>query len=98
MTATTADAAAATNGAAEVVLCAEGVTNRFGGLTAVNSVDLEIARGTIQGVIGPNGAGKTTFFNMIAGIYHPTEGQIYFEGNLIHDGAGQSFRPDQIAA
>ena len=56
--------------ASEIVLRAEGVTKRFGGLTAVNAVDLEIARGIIQGVIGPNGAGKTTFFNMIAGIYN----------------------------
>jgi branched-chain amino acid transport system ATP-binding protein len=86
------------SGESEVVLRAEGVTKRFGGLTAVNSVDLEIRKGSIQGVIGPNGAGKTTFFNMVAGIYHPTEGRIYFEGKLIHDGAGQSQRPDQVAA
>ncbi|CAN5899942.1 ABC transporter ATP-binding protein [soil metagenome] len=81
-----------------VILRAEGVTKRFGGLVAVDAVDLEISRGSIQGVIGPNGAGKTTFFNMIAGIYHPTEGRIYFEGDLIHIGSGRSYRPDQVSA
>jgi branched-chain amino acid transport system ATP-binding protein len=81
-----------------VILRAEGVTKRFGGLTAVNNIDLEIEKGTIQGVIGPNGAGKTTFFNVIAGIYEPTEGRIVFEDVVIHDGASQSSRPDQVAA
>jgi branched-chain amino acid transport system ATP-binding protein len=81
-----------------IVLRAEGVTKRFGGLTAVNAVELAIERGSIQGIIGPNGAGKTTFFNMVAGIYQPTEGKIYFESRLIHDGNGPSFRPDQVAA
>ena len=85
-------------GAAVPALRAVNVTKRFGGLTAVNSVDLEIPVGTIQGVIGPNGAGKTTFFNMIAGIYQPTEGSIEFEGNVLHQGGGKSSRPDQVAA
>jgi branched-chain amino acid transport system ATP-binding protein len=82
----------------DVILRAEGVTKQFGGLTAVQSVDLEIARGSIQGIIGPNGAGKTTFFNVVAGIYEPTEGRVFFEGDLIHDGSGHSSRPDQISA
>jgi branched-chain amino acid transport system ATP-binding protein len=82
----------------DVILRAEGVTKQFGGLTAVHDVDLEIARGSIQGIIGPNGAGKTTFFNIIAGNYNPTEGRIFFEGDLIHDGSGRSSRPDEIAA
>ncbi len=79
-------------------LRAVNVTKRFGGLTAVNSVDLEIPPSTIQGVIGPNGAGKTTFFNMIAGLYEPSEGVIEFEGKTLHEGGGQSSRPDQVAA
>ncbi len=83
--------------AGDVILRAEGVTKQFGGLTAVSAVDLDIYRGSIQGVIGPNGAGKTTFFNIVAGIYEPTEGRIIFEDTVIHDGAGSSARPDQVA-
>jgi len=56
------------------------VTKRFGGLTAVKEVDLEIERREIVGLIGPNGAGKTTLFNVISGFYSPTEGNILFEG------------------
>jgi branched-chain amino acid transport system ATP-binding protein len=87
----------------EVVLAAQGVSKHFGGLKAVDRVELDIARGAIQGLIGPNGAGKTTFFNMIAGIYQPTEGQILFQGQVIQGGQGSllksgSLRPDQIAA
>jgi branched-chain amino acid transport system ATP-binding protein len=87
---------------AEIALSAVGVTKRFGGLTAVDDIHLQILKGSIQGVIGPNGAGKTTFFNMVAGIYQPTEGQILFEGAVIQGGQGGlmkngSLRPDQIA-
>lgn len=81
----------------DAVLRVNGVTKRFGGLTAVNSVDLVIPRGTIQGLIGPNGAGKTTLFNMIAGIYQPTDGTIEFNGRTIHSATGKSLRPDQVA-
>jgi branched-chain amino acid transport system ATP-binding protein len=82
----------------EVILRASSVTKRFGGLTAVNKVDLSIPRGTIQGLIGPNGAGKTTLFNMIAGIYVPTEGAIEFGGQVIQSATGRGLRPDQVAA
>ena len=54
------------------------LTRRFGGLVAVNSVDLTLARGDILSVIGPNGAGKTTFFNMITGLIKPSSGQLLF--------------------
>jgi ABC-type branched-subunit amino acid transport system ATPase component len=77
------------------VLEARGITKRFGGLVAVDTVDLTVPRGAIAGLIGPNGAGKTTFFNMIAGIYEPTEGEIVFEGQRIAS-AGRSLRPDQV--
>ena len=60
------------------LLVARGVTKRFGGLVAVNSVDFTIQERAIVSLIGPNGAGKTTFFNMIAGLYTPTDGQITF--------------------
>jgi branched-chain amino acid transport system ATP-binding protein len=81
------------------ILEARNVTKRFGGLVAVDSVDLAIATGSITSVIGPNGAGKTTFFNMIAGIYEPTEGTISFKGEPIFGGSkrgGASLRPDQV--
>jgi branched-chain amino acid transport system ATP-binding protein len=56
------------------------VTRRFGGLVANSDVSLEVRRGEILGLIGPNGAGKSTLFNMIAGVYPPTQGRIFFEG------------------
>jgi branched-chain amino acid transport system ATP-binding protein len=55
------------------------ITKRFGGLTAVSNVDFVVQKGMIAGLIGPNGAGKTTFFNMITGVYSPTEGEMYFD-------------------
>ena len=58
------------------VLRADKITKRFGGLVAVNTVDFTIPRNSIVSLIGPNGAGKTTFFNIIAGIYDPSEGRI----------------------
>jgi branched-chain amino acid transport system ATP-binding protein len=65
------------------ILEARGVTKQFGGLVAVNSVDFDIARGSICSLIGPNGAGKTTFFNMITGLYVPTSGILTFDGQNI---------------
>jgi branched-chain amino acid transport system ATP-binding protein len=62
------------------VLYADHVTIRFGGLIAVNDVSFSIPPKSIVSLIGPNGAGKTTFFNVITGLYAPTEGGIYFEG------------------
>ena len=58
----------------------ENVTIRFGGLTAVSEVDLQIGTGELVGLIGPNGAGKTTLFNLITGVYQPTNGKISFAG------------------
>jgi branched-chain amino acid transport system ATP-binding protein len=56
------------------------VTIRFGGLTAVNSVDFTVNEGELCGLIGPNGAGKTTVFNLITGVYQPTDGAVSFCG------------------
>ncbi len=67
-------------------------TIRFGGLVAVNSLNMQVSQGEIYGLIGPNGAGKTTIFNLLTGVYEPTEGEIYFQGKRI-DG----LRPHQIA-
>ncbi len=75
----------------ELVLDARSVTKRFGGLTAVNKVDLQIKRETIASLIGPNGAGKTTFFNCVTGFYTPEEGDIFFDGENI-----TGLRTDQI--
>jgi branched-chain amino acid transport system ATP-binding protein len=61
----------------------ESVTKRFGGLTAVRAVSLEVNAGDLLGIIGPNGAGKTTLFNVIAGYYRPEEGRVFFEGRDI---------------
>ena len=59
------------------------LTKAFGGLRAVNEFDLTVRRGELAGLIGPNGAGKTTVFNMISGLYAPTNGDIRFEGESI---------------
>ena len=87
----------------EPILVISGLTKRFGGLVAVDTVDLVVPQGAIAGLIGPNGAGKTTVFNMIAGIYQPSEGQITFNGvSLFSDGVGERkalwLRPDQVTA
>ncbi len=61
----------------------EGVTKRFGGLTAVDRVSLEIESGEALGIVGPNGSGKTTLYNIISGVYRPEEGRVLFEGRDI---------------
>jgi branched-chain amino acid transport system ATP-binding protein len=58
-------------------------TIRFGGLTAVSELDLQIGQNELVGLIGPNGAGKTTVFNLITGVYQPTEGEIFFGGKSL---------------
>jgi branched-chain amino acid transport system ATP-binding protein len=68
---------------AELIL--EKVSKRFGGLLAVNALDLKVPEGKILSLIGPNGAGKTTVFNMITGVYPPTEGAISYKGNKLND-------------
>ena len=62
------------------MLTLEGVTKRFGGLTAVRAVSMDVREHELVGIIGPNGAGKTTLFNVIAGYYRPEDGRIVFEG------------------
>lgn len=57
---------------------------QFGGLKAVSEFNLQINKGELIGLIGPNGAGKTTVFNMLTGVYEPTEGEILFDGKKIH--------------
>ncbi|NML85148.1 branched-chain amino acid ABC transporter ATP-binding protein/permease [Polaromonas sp.] len=77
---------AASAGAAETggdLLIAQGVLMQFGGLKAINQVDLRIKRGTIHGLIGPNGSGKSTMMNVLTGIYVPTGGSINFAGRSV---------------
>ena len=82
-----------------------GLTVRFGGLTALNAVDLVAAEGEFIGIIGPNGAGKTTFFNAISGMVRPTEGTLHFCGKeltgappyvLAHAGMSRTFQAPRV--
>lgn len=62
----------------------QNVSVRFGGLTALNQINLSVRRGEILSIIGPNGAGKTTLFNLMTGIYQPTSGKIMYKGRVIN--------------
>jgi branched-chain amino acid transport system ATP-binding protein len=67
-------------GSPDAILRTEGLTVRFGGLTALNNVNFAVPPGEIRAIIGPNGAGKSTFFNCLTGVLHPTAGRIRFCG------------------
>ncbi len=75
----------------KALLSVKGLTRDFGGIRAVDSFSFDVHEGSITGIIGPNGAGKTTVFNLVTGIYRPTAGSIFFEGEEM---AG--LRPDKI--
>src|ERR1051325_3190123 len=68
-------------------------TIRFGGLTAVSELDLQLGSNELIGLIGPNGAGKTTVFNLVTGVYQPTSGEIQFAGHTLI-----GLKPHQITA
>ncbi len=78
-------------GAAPILLI-EGLTVRFGGLTALNKVNFQVQPGEIRAIIGPNGAGKSTFFNCVTGVLRPTAGRILFDGEDI-----TGLPPDRIS-
>ena len=75
----------------EKLLDLQGVSMAFGGLKCIQSLDLHVDEGEIVSVIGPNGAGKTTLFNLVTGVYQPTEGDIVFAGSSI-----KGLEPHQI--
>lgn len=75
------------------LLTVEKLTKNFGGLTAVGDVTMELHEGELVGLIGPNGAGKTTLFNLLTGVYEPSEGTITLAGKVLN---GQA--PSKIAA
>ena len=91
-----ADAASPTamagTAAAEPLLRTEDLTIRFGGLTALDNVNVAVARGQVRAIIGPNGAGKSTFFNCVTGVLRPSSGRVLFNGDDI---AG--LPPDRIS-
>jgi branched-chain amino acid transport system permease protein len=77
--------------AGSVVLAAEGVTKRFGGLVANQDVTLDVRAGEVHALIGPNGAGKSTFFNMISGVDDPSEGRVVFAGEAMDGRPSRAF-------
>jgi len=74
-----------------MLLQAEGIVKKFGGLVALDRVDLQVERGQIVGVIGPNGAGKSTLLNIIAGVHKPTSGVVRLQGKTL-----SGLNPDRI--
>ena len=75
------------------MLSLRGLTRRFGGLTAVDAIDLDLAKGELISIIGPNGAGKTTLFNLVTGLDPPDAGTVHFEGQDI-----TGLSPERLAA
>ena len=67
------------------MISVRGVTKQFGGLTAVENLDLDVGRGEVVGFLGPNGAGKTTTMRMLTGVLEPDQGSIYYDGRLISE-------------
>jgi ABC-type sugar transport system ATPase subunit len=67
----------------EPLLSVKSLVKKFGGLTAVNQVSLDMFPGEVVGLVGDNGAGKSTLIKMISGVYHPTDGEIYFDGKPV---------------
>lgn len=89
----------------EIILKVKNLNKVFGGLSALYQVNFGVDKGQIKAIIGPNGAGKTTIFNLVSGIYSPTNGEIYFHEKLInglhpykiaHMGIGRTFQNVQL--
>ena len=102
---TVAPAGTGRGAASGPILRTEGLTMRFGGLTAVNNVSIAVERGEIRAIIGPNGAGKSTFFNCLTGVLRPTSGRIFLNGEDVaglppnevsHKGLARSYQITNI--
>lgn len=83
------------------MLKVDSLTMKFGGVTALDNISIDVAPHTIHGIIGPNGSGKTTLFNCVSGLYKPTSGKIYFDGKditgmaphkIAHAGVARTFQ------
>ena len=74
-----------------MLLECDGITKKFGGITALDGVDIEIESGQLTGIIGPNGAGKTTLFNIVSGMLAPDDGAVHFRGENV-----TSWKPHRI--
>ena len=83
VTSSAARVAPGAGGSGAAILRTEGLTIRFGGLTALDNVDFEMRPGEVRAIIGPNGAGKSTFFNCLTGVLRPSSGRILFNGEDI---------------
>lgn len=90
---------------ADIIICTEAVTRRFGGFTALKNVSVDFERGKLTSIIGPNGAGKSTYFNVLSGAFPPSEGRIVFDGHdltgrkqheFAHLGVAKSFQITNI--
>ncbi|MET3918388.1 ABC-type branched-subunit amino acid transport system ATPase component/ABC-type branched-subunit amino acid transport system permease subunit [Variovorax sp. OAS795] len=88
---------ATTSGWQGAILQAKGVVMQFGGLKAVNQLDMVVEQGAVHGLIGPNGSGKSTMMNVLTGIYAPTSGDVVFEGNRINGNTPSSIALGGIA-
>lgn len=75
-----------------VLLEIRGVVKRFGGVSAVDGLNMKVRKGSVHGLIGPNGAGKTTLINLITGLFHPDAGSIHFDGRHL-----EKMKPQEIA-
>lgn len=89
----------------DIVLATENLRKEFGGLVAVDDVNIAVQRGHLHSIIGPNGAGKTTFFNLLTGNLRPTRGHVFYNGRNItrlplhrraHLGIGRSFQVTNV--
>ena len=78
------------------MITVKNLSKHFGGIKAVDGVDLHIDRGSITGLVGPNGAGKTTMFNLIAGLYQPTDGGIILAGEDVTELTSHHLLPTRL--